>query len=113
MTVGSYSKRGKFATNGNSDKVNTRLYKLAGQENVPIIPAIASKIEEKRGRNKFETEKPAVESRVYRNDKLDDLKHRSDRRRFESNRSLTENRREIDRRERDRRDRNRFVVIFE
>lgn len=114
MTVGSYNKRGKFAVNDNPDKVKTRLFKLAGQENVPVMPAIASKIEEKRGRNKFETEKPAVESRVFRNDRFVELKHRPDRRRFEENKSLMENRRDVDRRERERRDRDRtrFVLLL-
>lgn len=102
ITISSYSRpnRGKFASDDRNNKVNARLLKLAGQENLPT-PTIASKIEEKRGRNKFVTEKVPIESRVHRNFRFEETKHRSTRK-FEERKPLAESKRDIDRREKER-----------
>ncbi|CAG9856510.1 unnamed protein product [Phyllotreta striolata] len=65
-------RQGKFgqappAKNQNNrfGKVTARLLELAGHENVQMPSQMASKVEEKRSRNKFETEKPAVEENRF------------------------------------------------
>ncbi|KAJ8920399.1 hypothetical protein NQ315_005265 [Exocentrus adspersus] len=86
-----------------SQEVNMRLLKLAGQHNVQIPSQLVCNVEEKRGRNKFETEKPVqVENRVFRNGRFDDNRYRPDNRRHLNDRRPFANRREIERRERER-----------
>lgn len=59
----------------NNENLNERLCKLAGQENV-------QKVDDKRGRNKFETEKPLINDQ--RSNYRDDYRRRIDRtRRYE------------------------------
>lgn len=79
-----------------------RLLKLAGQDNVQIPSQLVCNVEEKRGRNKFETEKPVQgENRLFRNGRYEDNKHRPEKRHFSERRPFP-NRREVERRERDR-----------
>ncbi|CAG9815788.1 unnamed protein product [Phaedon cochleariae] len=68
------------ANNDRFNKVHMRLLKLAGHENVQMPFQLASKIEEKRGRNKFEIEKPAQnEERVHRNGRFEEVRRKGDR----------------------------------
>lgn len=109
--------RGQFNSNNYDDRVNKRLFKLAGQEVAPSVPLIASRVEEKRGgRNKFEIEKPVQVDSRKRNERFEEIKKfrvekRQDfRRQFDNRRDFRSRRdRERDReRERQRdRDRNR------
>nr|XP_023025914.1 peptidyl-prolyl cis-trans isomerase G-like [Leptinotarsa decemlineata] len=74
------NRNSKFASNNRFTKVSMRLLKLAGHENVQLPPQLPSKIEEKRGRNKFETEKPVQsENRTHRNGRFEKVKRRNDR----------------------------------
>lgn len=108
--------RGKSGANNYDDKVNKRLFKLAGQDVTLSTPQIASRVEEKRGgRNKFEIEKPVQIDSRKRNEKFEDssrfrLENKHDFRRQFSNKRDFRSRRDRERdRERERdKNRNRF-----
>ncbi|KAJ8950712.1 hypothetical protein NQ318_012792, partial [Aromia moschata] len=83
-------------------EVNARLLKLAGQDHVQLPSQIVNP-EEKRGRNKFETEKPAPgDNRTYRNGRFEENRRRPEKRRFEERRPFGNSRRDMERRDRDR-----------
>ncbi|XP_056641191.1 peptidyl-prolyl cis-trans isomerase G [Diorhabda sublineata] len=104
-----FSQAGTVNKNPNNrfGRVNLRLMQLAGHENVQIPSQVSSKVEEKRGRNKFETEKPVNinESKYERNGRFVEVKRRNNRDRFEEKKrnEMTERkRRESERRRRDK-----------
>lgn len=85
-----------------NQEVNMRLLKLAGQDNFQIPSQLVCNVEEKRGRNKFETEKPVQgENRLFRNGRYEESRYRPEKR-FFSNRRPFPNRREAERMDRDR-----------
>lgn len=108
--------RGKSGANNYDEKVNKRLFKLAGQDVSLSTPQIASRVEEKRGgRNKFEIEKPVQIDSRKRNERFEDgnrfrMDNKQDFRRQFSNKRDFRSRRDRERdRERERdRNRNRF-----
>lgn len=89
----------KKQNNRDAGNLSERLYKLAGQENAEKV------IDDRRGRNKFETEKPLSDSRNNYRGNEDNRRRPVDRRRYDRRpvRRPPFRRPHYDRRERDRR----------
>ncbi|KAJ8962010.1 hypothetical protein NQ314_005792 [Rhamnusium bicolor] len=96
--------KNKYVENeSKTHEVNMRLLKLAGQENMQLPSQIISHMNEKRGRNKFETEKPIPgDNRMHRIGRFEENRRRPEKRRFEERRPFGDNRREMERKDRER-----------